>query len=98
MSGNFADLSRVKIFKKIPLRYVDIQKGDNECSLNIYDKTTKMSSKTPLKMNSFTEENTKYMYSWLSQQILFCQNLEESLFSSFMEEMNKKLHDFLINN
>ena len=98
MSGNFADLSRVKIFKKIPFRYLDIQNGDNECSLNLYDKTTKITSKTPIKMNSFSEENTKYMYSWLMQQMLFCQNLEESLFSSFMEDMNKRLHNYLINN
>ena len=36
--------------------------------------------------------NTKTMYNYLTQQIIFCLNLEESLFSSFMEEMRKKLH------
>ena len=97
LSGNFADLSRVKIFKKIPFRYLEIQKGDDECSLNVFDKTTKTSSKTPIKMNCLTSENTKSMYNWLLQQMLFCQNLEESLFSSFMEDMKKKLHNYLLN-
>ena len=97
LSGNFADLSRVKIFKKIPFRYLEIQKGDDECSLNVFDKTTKASSKVPIKMNCLTSENTKSMYNWLLQQMLFCQNLEESLFSSFMEDMKKKLHNYLLN-
>ena len=97
LSGNFADLSRVKIFKKIPFRYLEIQKGDDECSLNVIDKSSKASSKTPIKMNCLTSENTKSMYNWLLQQMLFCQNLEESLFSSFMEDMKKKLHNYLLN-
>ena len=97
LSGNFADLSRVKIFKKIPFRYLEIQKGDDECSLNVFDKTTKASSKVPIKMNCLTSENTKSMYNWLLQQMLFSQNLEESLFSSFMEDMKKKLHNYLLN-
>ena len=98
MSGNFADLSRVKIFKKIFFRYLEIQKGDDECSLNLIDKTTKISRKTPIKMNCLTSENTKSMFTWLSQQMQFCQNLEESLFSSFMDEMKKKVHDYLFIN
>ena len=98
LSGNFADLSRVKIFKKIPFRYLEIQKGDDECSLNIIDKTSKASSKTPIKMNCLNSDNTKSMYNWLLQQMLFCLNLEESLFSSFMEDMKRKLHDYLIEN
>ena len=98
LSGNFSDLSRVKIFKKIPFRYLELQKGNDDCSLNLIDKSTAMSSKTPIQMNCLTSENTKSMHNWLLQQILFCQNLEESLFTSFMEDMKKKLHDYLFNN
>ena len=98
LSGNFSDLSRVKIFKKIPFRYLELQKGNDDCSLNLIDKSTAMSSKTPIQMNCLTSENTKSMNNWLLQQILFCQNLEESLFTSFMEDMKKKLHDYLFNN
>lgn len=98
LSGNFSDLSRVKIFKKIPFRYLELQKGNDDCSLNLIDKSTAMTSKTPIQMNCLTSENTKSMHNWLLQQILFCQNLEESLFTSFMEDMKKKLHDYLFNN
>ena len=97
LSGNFSDLSRVKIFKKLPFRYLEIQKGNDDCSLKLIDKSTTMSSRTPIEMNCLTSENTKSMYNWLLQQILFCQNLEESLFTSFMDDMKKKLHDYLFN-
>ena len=97
LSGNFSDLSRVKIFKKLPFRYLEIQKGNDDCSLKLVDKSTTMSSKTPIDMNCLTSENTKSMHNWLFQQIMFCQNLEESLFTSFMDDMKKKLHDYLFN-
>ena len=95
MSGNFNDLSKIKIFKKIPMRYIDIKPGDSSLTLNIIDKTTKITQKNPIKMNCLNEDNTKTMYNYLIQQMLFCQNLEESLFSSFMEEMKKKLHKII---
>jgi hypothetical protein len=95
MSGNFNDLSKIKIFKKIPMRYIDIKPGDNSLTLNIIDKTTKITQKNPIKMNCLNEDNTKTMYNYLIQQMIFCQNLEESLFSSFMEEMKKKLHGII---
>ena len=44
-------------------------------------------------MNCLNEANTLTMYNYLKQQILFCQGLEQTLFSSFMEDMKKKLHD-----
>ena len=95
MSGNFNDLSKIKIFKKIPMRYIDIKPGDSNLTLYIIDKTTKITQKNPIKMNCLNEDNTKTMYNYLIQQMLFCQNLEESLFSSFMEEMKKKLHEII---
>ena len=95
MSGNFNDLSKIKIFKKIPMRYIDIKPGDSSLTLNIIDKTTKITQKNPIKMNCLNEDNTKTMYNYLIQQMIFCQNLEESLFSSFMEEMKKKLHKII---
>ena len=95
MSGNFKDLSKVKMFKKIPMRYVEIKQGENSCTLNVIDKTSKITQKTPIKMFCINEENTKTMYNYLIQQIIFCQNLEESLFSSFMDEMKKKLNEII---
>ena len=95
LSGNFKDLSKIKIFKKIPMRYVEIKQGENNCTLNIIDKTTKITQKTPIKMFCINEENTKIMYNYLFQQIMFCQTLEESLFNSFMEDMKKKLNTII---
>ena len=96
LSGNFADLSKVKIFKKIPLRYLEIQKGESELILNVIDKSSKISIKTPIKMDCLNATNKDLMYNWLLQQILFCQNLEESLFSSFMEDLRRKLYNYLL--
>ena len=100
MSGSFDDLSKIKMFKKIPMRYLEIRFGDSSCTLNIIDKTNKITQKNPIIMNCLSEQNTKTMLNYLIQQILFCQNLEESLFSSFMEDMKRKLHQSidLLNN
>ena len=92
MSGSFDDLTKIKIFKKIPMRYLEIKFGDSSCTLNIIDKTNKITQKHPIIMNCLSEQNTKTMLNYLIQQILFCQNLEESLFRSFMEDMKRKLH------
>jgi hypothetical protein len=93
MSKTFKDLSQIKIFKKIPLRYLEIKPGENNYTLNLIDRSTKMTQKNPIKMHCLNSDNTKIMYNYLIQQTLFCQNLEESLFTSFMEEMKRRLND-----
>ena len=93
MSGHFADLSRIKIFKKIPMRYLEIKTGENSCTLNVFDKSNKITAKNCIKMYCLNEANTLVMFNYLNQQISFCLGLEESLFTSFMEDMKKKLHD-----
>ena len=92
IGGNMDDLSKIKIFKKIPMRYLHVMSGDSNVTLNIIDKTSKITEKNVIKMHCLNVNNTKTMYNYLTQQIIFCLNLEESLFSSFMEEMRKKLH------
>ena len=95
MSGHFADLSRIKVFKKIPMRYLEIKTGENNCTLNVFDKSNKITAKNCIKMYCLNEANTLVMFNYLNQQISFCLGLEESLFTSFMEDMKKKLHDSL---
>ena len=92
LSGNLNDLSKVKIFKKIPMRYLHVLSGDSNITLNIIDKTSKITEKNIIKMHCIHVNNTRTMYNYLTQQIIFCLNLEESLFSSYMEEMKNKLH------
>ena len=93
MSGNFSDLSRVKIFKKIPLRYLEVKKGENEIILNLADKTNKITRKNIIKMDCLNYQNRITMYNYLHQQIMFCLSLEQSIFTSFMEDMKRKLHE-----
>ncbi len=95
MSGNFNNLSRIKIFKKIPMRYLEIKGGENNITLNIIDKTNKITQRNVIKMNCLNEKNTKTMYNYLIQQVIFCLNLEESLFNSYMEDMKRKLHELI---
>ena len=95
MSGKFEDLSQVKIFKKIPMRYLEIKSGDSNVTLNIIDKSSKVTQNNILKMHCLYENNTKNMYNYLNQQILFCLNLEKSIFDSFMEEMKNRIHKLI---
>ena len=46
-------------------------------------------------MNCLTAENTKSMQNYLLQQMIFCQNMEKSLFDSFMDDMDKRLHKYI---
>ena len=57
MSGNFTDLSRVKIFKKIPLRYLEVKNGENDIILNLADKTNKITRKNIIKMDCLNYQN-----------------------------------------
>jgi hypothetical protein len=93
LSGSFKDLSRIKIFKKIPLRYLEIKNGENDILLNLSDKTNKITRKNIIKMDCLNYNNRITMYNYLHQQIMFCLSLEQSLFTSYMEDMKKKLHE-----
>ena len=94
--GMMTENSTIKIFKKIPLRYLEINNGENNCILNIIDKTNKINEKNILKIDCLNDKNTLNVYNFLIQHILFCLNLEESLFISYMEEMKKNLHTLLL--
>ena len=93
MSGNFTNLSRVKIFKKTAFRYLEVKNGENDILLNLADKTNKITRKNIIKMDCLNPNNKKTMYNYLHQQIMFCLSLEQSLFTSFMEDMKRKLHE-----
>ena len=95
MSGNFNDLSKIKIFKKIPLRYIEVKNDNDPLSLSIIDKSNAITQKNPIILY-FLDENNKFnSINYFIQQIAFCLDLEESLFNSYMEEMKKKLFKLL---
>ena len=92
---NFKDFSKIKIIKKIPLRYLEIKNGENIFSLNLIDKTNEITQQNSLSLY-FNDENEKInTINIFMQQIKFCLDLEESLFNSFIEEMKKKLNTLI---
>lgn len=93
MSKNFNDLSKIKIFKKIYLRYLEIQKGEDNCTLNIFDKTNPNTYKNVIKMNGLDANNTKTIYCYFLQKIFNCQLLEQNLFDSLIEKIKNKIEE-----
>ena len=95
MSGSFDDLSKIKIFKKIPLRYLDLERGDNECTLNVYDKSTPATAKKSMIMHCINPSNTKTMFNYMLQLKCSCTNLERILFDSLIEEIKSKINNLI---
>ena len=95
MSGNFDDLSKVKIFKKIPMRYLDFKNGDNDCTLSVYDKSTPVTAKKSIIMHCINKSNTKNMFNYMLQLKIACNNLERSIFNSFIKEIKSKLNKLI---
>jgi hypothetical protein len=95
MSGRFDDLSKVKIFKKIPMRYLDFKNGDNECTLNVYDKSSPATATKSIIMHCINKSNTKTMFNYMLQLKISCNGLERSLFDSLIEEIKSKLNKLI---
>jgi hypothetical protein len=95
MSGSFNDLSQVKIFKKIPIRYLDFKFGDNECTLNIYDKSSPATAKKSMIMHCINKSNTKTMFNYMLQIKCCCNSLERSLFGSLIEKIKIRLNNLI---
>ena len=93
---NFEDLSRIKIFKKIPLRYLEIKRTNEKCLLDIFDKTNENTSKNVIQMNAINEENTKIMHSFFLQKLFNCQLLVQSLYKSFIDDITKNLKKLVL--
>ena len=96
MSGNFDDLSQIKIIKKIPLRYLDFKKTDQNCIINIYDKSIASFDKNFIEMDCLTLENTFSMNNYLNKQRFDCLILEETIFNNFIKDLKKNLYDIII--
>jgi hypothetical protein len=95
LSKDFKDLSRIKIFKKILLRNLNIGTSNESCFLNIMDLANKSPEKNIIEMNCLNQKNTKNMYNFLIQNINFCTDLEKSLIISFLEDLEKKIKEYM---
>ena len=96
MSDNFDEISNVKIFKKIPLRYLEIKKTEDNCVLNIFDKTNENTYKNCIKMHGLNAANTDIIFSYFLQQIFNCQLLEKNLYNTFINNLKENLDDIII--
>ena len=94
LSGNFNDLSGVKIFKKIPLRYLIIKvSSQNEDVLEITDSSFEESNRKYILMDCINSDNTPRMFNYLTKQKKNCLFLEYSMFNSFIDELGKKINN-----
>jgi hypothetical protein len=93
ISKNFDDLSKIKIIKKIQLRYLELKKGKENCIIDIYDKTNPETYKNVIKMNCINEHNTNVMHNYFLQKKLKCLLLEQTLFNSFIDTINNRLEE-----
>ena len=93
LSKNFDDLSKIKIFKKIQLRYLELKKGKDNCIIDIFDKTNPETYKNVIKMNCINEHNTNVMHNYVLQKKLQCLLLEQNVFNSFIDTINNRLEE-----
>ena len=94
LSGDFNDLSGVKIFKKIPLRYLIIKvSSQNEDVLEITDSSFEESNRKYILMDCINSDNTPRMFNYLTKQKKNCLFLEYSMFNSFIDELGKKINN-----
>ena len=93
LSNNFEDLSKIKIFKKIALRYLIIKvSSKNEDVLELSDSNSEKSNRKYIKVQCLNPDNTARMFNYLTQQKKNCLLMEYSLFNSFIDELEKKLN------
>ena len=96
MSGDFEDLSKIKIFKKIPLRYLEVKKTEDNCLLDIFDKTNQNTYKNVTKINCLNVDNTKVMFNFFIQKIFNCQLLEQTLFNNFIDKIKNNINEIIL--
>ena len=94
LSGNFEDLSGIKIFKKIALRYLIIKVSQrNEDVLEIADSSVEESSRKYIMVQCLNSDNTARMFNYLTNQKKNCLFLEYSMFNSYIDDLEKKLNN-----
>ena len=99
LSGNFEDLSGIKIFKKIALRYLIIKvSSKNEDVLELADSSVEESSRKYILMNCINSDNTPRMFNYLMRQKNNCIVMEYSMFNSFIDDLEKKINNKSITN
>ena len=90
LSGNFEDLSGIKIFKKIALRYLIIKVSPkNEDVLEVADSSVEESSRKYVMIHCLNSDNTARMFNYLMNQKKNCLFLEYSMFNSYIYDLER---------
>ena len=95
-SGKFEDLSKIKIFKKIPFKYLEFKKTKDKCLLNIFDKTNKYTYNNCIEMNGLNADNTKNIFNYFLQTIFNYRLLEQNLFNTFIDDISQKINQLIL--
>ena len=91
---DFDNFSEVKIFKKIPLRYLIIKvpsRIDNVLQLS--DSSIEESNRKFIMVDCINSDNTARMFNYLVQMKKNCLVLEYSLFNSFIDDLARKVNN-----
>ena len=78
------------------MRYLEIKKTEDNCVLNIFDKTNENTYKNCIKMHGLNAANTDIIFSYFLQQIFNCQLLEKNLYNTFINNLKENLDDIII--
>ena len=94
LSGNFEDLSGIKIFKKIALRYLIIKVSPkNEDVLEVADSSVEESSRKYVMIHCLNSDNTARMFNYLMNQKKNCLFLEYSMFNSYIDDLERIINN-----
>lgn len=91
-SKTFKDLSKIKIFFHIPLRFLSAQVpiNGNDSFLELTNIRNEDKNSNTIIMNCFDSQNAKKTYNYLSHMINNAILLEKSLFDKFFENIENK--------
>ena len=91
-SKTFKDLSKIKIFFHIPLRFLSVQVpiNGNDSFLELTNIRNEDKNSNTIIMNCFDSQNAKKTYNYLSHMINNTILLEKSLFDKFFENIENK--------
>ena len=93
LSNKFEDISSVKIFKKINLRYLEIKVSlKNEEILEIADESYEKEHKKYIFMHCLNADNTGRMFNYLSKQKKNCLEFEYSMICSYLDNIGNKFN------
>ena len=93
ISQKFEDISKVKINKKIYLRYLEIKVSlKNEEILEIGDNSYEKSNMKYITIHCLNADNTGRMFNYLSIQKKNCLELEYSMINSYLDDLEYKFN------